>query len=405
MQPGLSRAVPIGILGFVSGALLVVIIRGLQSMDPLWDPELGLVSAGFLASFAFVWGMGALNPSVNAHAHEPETDETGLIIADEHDTHQEEDEAPETVLNVLGYSIWQIAFWTIVLMVVLFAFASLEGGFALQISSTVEAQTEEIGYYTIDLPFGGPTEVKVSQFWVFMLLGATALVSMVVVAGGMAMAFMSLGANVKAYKAADPIPLGTYRAEIPTENKAMAGLTKKSTLWEIAKNGIMRALPFAFVFGVIFYALDKIMQNAEIVDSPRLLTVLTEWVSTLPPWMASIFALILALIISNVLLYNYYNSRGDLEALRKTTLAMGLTFILYWVFYYILLWYAVLGIARIAGLGDTPPEGLMTPLSAINAIGIVVPVLFSWFALRTLSRFAKGLANWLRGAPEFLGQK
>ena len=404
MQPGLSRAVPIGILGFVSGALLVVIIRGLQSMDPLWDPQLGLVSAGFLASFAFVWGMGALNPEVNAHAHEPEVDETGLIIADEHDAH-EEDEAPETVLNVLGYSIWQIAFWTIVLMIGLFALATVEGGPAIQISSEIDAQTAEIGYYTIDLPFDGPKNLQVSQFWVFLFLGASALISMVVVAGGMGMALMSLGANVKAYKKAEPTPLGTYRAEIPVENKAMAGLTKKSTLWEIAKNGLMRALPFAIVFGVIFYALDSIMQNAKVVDSPRLLTIISEWVATLPPWMASIFALIFALVLSNVLLYSYYNSRGDLEALRKATLATGLTFILYWALYYILLWYAVLGVARIAGLGDTPPASLMTPLSAIHAIGIVVPLIFPWFALRVLSRSAKGLANWLRGAPEFLGQK
>jgi len=34
MQPGLARAVPLGILGFIGGALLALVIRMLQGLDP-----------------------------------------------------------------------------------------------------------------------------------------------------------------------------------------------------------------------------------------------------------------------------------------------------------------------------------------------------------------------------------
>jgi hypothetical protein len=67
MQPGLPRAVPFGIVGFLLGAALVIIIRSLQSMDPIWNPEIGLVFAGFMAAGFFVWGIGAFNPKLSEH--------------------------------------------------------------------------------------------------------------------------------------------------------------------------------------------------------------------------------------------------------------------------------------------------------------------------------------------------
>ena len=74
-RPGLSRALPYGFFGFVGGVLLVVIIRGLQSMDTLWDPEIGFIVAAFTTIVGVIAGVGAFDPRMNVHGdHAEEVD-------------------------------------------------------------------------------------------------------------------------------------------------------------------------------------------------------------------------------------------------------------------------------------------------------------------------------------------
>jgi len=63
MRPGIARAVPMGILGFAVGALLAVVIRLLQGLDPNPNDPYGyvgpaLVLGAFLSS-GFLSGASA----------------------------------------------------------------------------------------------------------------------------------------------------------------------------------------------------------------------------------------------------------------------------------------------------------------------------------------------------------
>ncbi|NJL57397.1 hypothetical protein HC928_21360 [bacterium] len=147
MQPGLTRAIPMAFLGFIFGALFVIVLRALQSIEPLWDPQLGLVMCAFTITAGFVWGMGAFDPRMNQHAHEPS----------EHDedtsAHAEPEPEPRSV-SILGYSMGQVATWTVVLMIVLFAYA-IFGGRYVRTTSDPIASPANIGFMPVQVPFSG----------------------------------------------------------------------------------------------------------------------------------------------------------------------------------------------------------------------------------------------------------
>jgi len=87
-KPGLQRAIPYMLVAFIGSLLLVYAIRSAQQMDPVWvndqtseGAQVGLVLAAFASMGAFMWGIGALDPSMSEHG-------------DHADDHAEE-EAPE----------------------------------------------------------------------------------------------------------------------------------------------------------------------------------------------------------------------------------------------------------------------------------------------------------------------
>ena len=53
LQPGLSRAVPMGILGFIGGALLALVISMLQGLDPAGSVGAALVLGAFISAGVF----------------------------------------------------------------------------------------------------------------------------------------------------------------------------------------------------------------------------------------------------------------------------------------------------------------------------------------------------------------
>lgn len=207
-----------GILGFIAGALAVMLLRGLQGLDPLWHAEIGFTLAAFTSAGFFVWGMGGFDPEMNTHAHEPEVNELGLIVAEPH--HEEEAEEEHPPVRVLGYSMWQVSFWTIVLMVVFFGLATIPGGPALRISNDPVAEPSSIGYVPLQIPFGGNVtfrgeEVLFSELTLFVMFTAFTLVSLAVAGGGIALAMNYLARGVAEAKVSDPVPLGTYEYTPP----------------------------------------------------------------------------------------------------------------------------------------------------------------------------------------------
>lgn len=191
MRPGLSRAVPMGILGFLLAMVILVVIRGLQQLEPLMDPELAVILGAFLAAGFFIYGMGAFDPSMNQHVHEPAEGEEAheIVPADE------AAEAPAPPRKILGAYLWQLATILLLLLIGLIAFALLPEGPSLQTVGSADGNVSAVG--AVPIPIGNTT-YYVSQltfligFVIFMFL------SLAVVAGGLGFVFFALnqGATV-----------------------------------------------------------------------------------------------------------------------------------------------------------------------------------------------------------------
>lgn len=123
MQPGLARAVPLGILGFTIGAILARLIRLAQGLEfntaePNGFIGPAMVMGAFFAAGFFVWGMGAFDPKMNVHGDH----------AEEHP----EAEKLEKPINILANFTWKILLWVILLVLAVGAFAFLPAGPYLQ---------------------------------------------------------------------------------------------------------------------------------------------------------------------------------------------------------------------------------------------------------------------------------
>ncbi len=103
-KPGLGRAIPALIVGFIASLAFVYAVRSWQQMDPIWmnagsseGAQVGLVLAAFVCMGAFMWGVGAFDPTMSEHGEN----------ADEH-----EDEEPEKdfALNTSG-SVFRAGNW------------------------------------------------------------------------------------------------------------------------------------------------------------------------------------------------------------------------------------------------------------------------------------------------------
>ncbi len=136
MRPGLARAVPMGIIGFVVGALIAIVIRLAQGLDPNPDNPYAYVGpaftlGAFLSAFTFVWGMGGFDPRMNVHGEEH---------------HEEEAEAEEEPRALLSGYIWQVAFWTILGVLAIGAVAFLPQGPSIQNVREPEGNVAAVGF-------------------------------------------------------------------------------------------------------------------------------------------------------------------------------------------------------------------------------------------------------------------
>ncbi|TVR24436.1 MAG: hypothetical protein EA396_01310 [Anaerolineaceae bacterium] len=220
MKPGFGRAVGAGILGFLGSIVFVIALRYLQGIEPVYDAGVAMVLAAFVSSFAFVWGIGGTDPRMSQHPHEPEVDaETGLILAEEaHDEDEiEEGEDPQLKpTTILNYSMWTIAFYTVLVTVSAFALANMPLGLLLKASGDPNAAAEEIGFFDAEIPILG--EVVMSQLTVFVIMVIAILVIMGALGSGLALIFTSLSRNLTEVRAEAPTRL-TYQTEAEAERR------------------------------------------------------------------------------------------------------------------------------------------------------------------------------------------
>lgn len=250
MKPGLARAVPMGIIGLILGLLFVIVLRALQSVEPVWDAQLGFVVGAFTASFAFAWGMGALDKRMSQHPHEPEVDkETGLVLRDaEADPVENVDaEAQQTPPGrVLSFSIWQVSYWQIILFVGLFAFATLPTGLNLQTTRNASGNTAAVGYFEFTLPFT-ETTVTVSQLTLFAFFVFFTLASLYGTAWVIGRIFLTLSKNVSEVRTA-PNAVGRFTFAPEGEKTRKIPLSIQ-LLGLIVVYGVFIVVGYGFMFG------------------------------------------------------------------------------------------------------------------------------------------------------------
>ena len=115
---------PLGILGFIGGALLALVIRMLQGLDPAGSVGAALVLGAFISAGVFVWGMGAFDPRMSVHGDHAEGEhaepEHAVVKAVPH-----KDPAP---VSILGAFTWKVTFWTILGVLIIAVIAFIPSG-------------------------------------------------------------------------------------------------------------------------------------------------------------------------------------------------------------------------------------------------------------------------------------
>lgn len=216
-HPGINRAIPGAILGFLIGEGLVLAIRSLQGL-PAWDPNVALILAPFTLMAGWLWGIGAFNPKLSEHGdhgdeHGSQTalipvDEAGnaLVVADDqHHPHTDESASPTaTFFN----EIWKVASLPLVLLLIFFGFANIPGGFYLKQVDDATASPAAFAHSVIvDLPFVGTVET--TQMLLFLAFVGWLLVSLLLVAGILGFLFYKGNEQIAIANEIDPGPRQT----------------------------------------------------------------------------------------------------------------------------------------------------------------------------------------------------
>jgi hypothetical protein len=235
MKPGISRAFGAALLGFLGSMVFVLLLRWVQGVDPIFDAELAMILGAFVASFAFIWGAGGLDPRMNTHPHEPEVDaETGLVLVEEteEDEHEHEEDVFEQEAKVappgriLTGAMWEVVAWSLSVIILLFFFASLPTGLFLRSSGDPSASRDSVGFFTYQMPFGGP-EVQMSQLTLLVIFVFVLFVTLGVVGWGLAMMVTSMSRNLTEVQGEEPARMSYAK---PTDRKPFFGDVLKAVL-------------------------------------------------------------------------------------------------------------------------------------------------------------------------------
>lgn len=234
-HPGINRAIPGAILGFLIGEGLVLFIRGLQGLPP-WDPGVAIVLAPFTLTVGWLWGIGAFNPKLSEHGdhHEEETaivqvDDAGneIVLAD--DAHHHHEEADPS--SIFFTEIWRAISLPLVLLVVIFGFANIPDGFYLKVVDDASASPAAFDNSIIlELPFLGTVET--TQLVFFLVFVGWLLVSLLLFAGVLGFLFYKGHEQVEVANAIDP---GPQQTTPPAPVRAL-GRGAKNTARSLRKN-------------------------------------------------------------------------------------------------------------------------------------------------------------------------
>lgn len=367
MQPGLSRAIPMAIIGFMFGALLVIILRGLQALDPIWAPGPGIVVSAITMAIFFVWGMGAFDSRLSVHGdHEVEEAVHEELAA----------EAAEP-RNVLLSSTWQIATAVILLLIVLGGFAALPGGLALTQTVVPGASPTTVGYTPVTLPFGGP-EIQVSTLVIFAVFIIWAFISLVVVAGALGYLFTYLTRTMTEIQTVGG-GAAALGAPAPAQPEAHpAPPLTLTTLLGVLVTFVAGLVLINFIIGVIFPNLS-IPGVALLLDSAtqiQLIALIAAAALTWVVWGRARFMAVLPFVVA--------------------------FYVLYLVFYYVAIG-LILPQPSLPGLSlFLNPTETLAFLSATNALLFALLILRPTAVLHTVGRIAAWVAYQLRRLPHIL---
>lgn len=193
-HPGVSRAIPGSIFGFLAGLAIVLGLRALQGLDPVWDPGVALVLSPFTAMFGWLWGIGAFNPKLSEHG-EHHDDEHAIVPheGDAHAAHHDDEE--EGPFAIMMGQIWRVLTYSLVIMGIFYAIAALPTGLMLQTAADPAANPAAFGNeVTLNL-FGN--EFVTTQMVIFLGFVAFTILSLVIFGGGLGFLFFAGSNQVK----------------------------------------------------------------------------------------------------------------------------------------------------------------------------------------------------------------
>ncbi len=400
-----------GIIGLLLGVALVTAIRALQGLEPVQDPGVSLVLGGFTAVGFFLWGIGAFDPRMSEHAHDPEhAEQLALALA------EEEAEAPPT--TILGSYIWLLTTGLLVLLLVIVAFALVPGAPTLQTTSDPLGSTAANGFVEVQLL--GHTLI-ISQLLLLIGFVAFMFVSLAVVAGALGFIFFALNRGVAEVTAVPRTALGPGPLAAEDEQPAAAG----GPLARIPARAVSLAL--AALAGVVVLDLIipfepglRVPSFSYILASLALLAVfaligwavLSALLRLTRGWLWLARALItLAVAGAFTALYAALVS-GPLPTLDLLPLviinalllalaalgggARGALFVALGAALFVAFYYVLIGLVLV-GAPDT-----LYWLSLANAVVIALVALWPRQVTNAVGSGARGLARWLRRLPYWI---
>jgi hypothetical protein len=183
-HPGINRAIPGAILGFVMGEAIVMGIRLAQGLDP-WNAGVALVLAPFTLMAGWMWGIGAFNPKLSQHG-EHVSEESAIVPAEgdaivkaEPVVHHAEAPSPA---SLFFNEIWKAISLPLVLLLLVFGFANIPGGFLIRTVGDPLADPAQFApNVTLELPVIGT--IQTTEMVIFLVFVGWLFLSLLIFAG------------------------------------------------------------------------------------------------------------------------------------------------------------------------------------------------------------------------------
>ncbi len=362
-QPGLTRAIPMAIIGFMVGALIVYLLRALQGLVPTWDPGVGMTLAAFTCAGFFVWGMGGFDPRMSVHGEEAEH-------------HDEAEETPKP-MALLASSTWQLVTLLIGFILVIAAIAWLPFGPALTITADPVASRTGIGF--VDVELFGIQIPQVSELVIFAAFVIIMILSLVAVAGFIGWLFFSLSRGVAQAQATPYTPLDRQLFQLPSGQAVIEGDVPAAP----ARRGIPDAMrtPLFFIVAAAAFAVLYLLVMPIIAEN------VLGAIVPIADDARFFFSLAGALAIGAAVA----QPQGNLMAL---AVYLAAAFALYPIFYHVLV--GLVYTAVFPNFGEGTQEAQRVVVSWLNALIIPLLVLRPVWVSRAVGRVARVLANFLR---------